>query len=162
MILPFSEKVEFVIKHLRSTKFYKIFVSFNMKYNTAYVKIFANCVQQFLEDLSLTFPEEKNLKYYRQYARSALHLKPGMVLEYFVQFVMPYKGQIRAQDENFFLNKDYTEEEQLANQEIGSQDMLQAIRLKELWASMSDSSKTKVWKYLQNMLTAAEGATNSV
>jgi hypothetical protein len=75
---------------------------------------------------------------------------------------MPYKQQIRAEDENFFLNKDYTEEEQLANEEIGTQqDMLQAIRLKELWSSMSDTSKAKVWKYLQHMLTAAEGATNT-
>lgn len=127
-----------------------------------HVKVFAMCTQQFLEDLSYTFPDEKNLRYYRQYARSVLNLQPRVVLNYFVQFVMPYKEQIRAQDENFFLNKDYTEEEQLANEEIGSQqDMLQAIRLKELWSSMSDTSKAKVWKYLQHMLTAAEGATNT-
>lgn len=122
----------------------------------SYLQAFSMLVERFLEELSVVFPEEKSLRTYHKYATQLLALQPRLALRYFCEFVMPYRQQIEAEDESFFLQKDYSAEE--FGGVVPQQDMLQAIHMKELWRSMSPASRSKTWKYLQNMITAAEKA----
>lgn len=127
----------------------------------SYLKTFCNVLQDFLSDLSATFPEERDIKLYKSYTATMVNMNPKLVLNYFLQFVYPYKSQIMSQDEAFFLEKDYTEEIGAIN-EFVQVDMLQAMKLKTLWAVMTPGNKQTTWKYLKSLIVLAERAAGIV
>lgn len=119
-----------------------------------YLKAFTTLLQNFVDELSNMFPDEKDLKVYSSYTASMIALNPRLVHKYFVQFVYPFKNQIEKREEGFFLNKDYTEE----IKEVGQGDMLQAMKLKQLWHVMSPESKDNTWKYFEGLIKLSEKA----
>ena len=74
-----------------------------------------------------------------------------LIIDYFVQFVYPFKSQIMSQDDKFFL-------------EGGGQDELKdnsglkfRDNIKNMWLSeMSDDNKEIIWKYFKVFVILSE------
>lgn len=121
------------------------------------LKPFTVLLDKFLTELTLVFPEEKSLRVYHVYATQAVAMNPRLVVECFKEYILPYKDSIQSRDETFFLARDYTKE----IEEFGSSvnvNMMDAIRMKELWKVMSDGTKTAVWEYMNKLVELAQRA----
>lgn len=115
---------------------------------------FTSLLQNFINELREMFPSEKELKVYQMYSSNLIKVNPRLVHKYFMTYVYPHKEQIRLKDDKFFLEKDYTEEAS----EFGQFDMLEAMKLKDLWKVMSPESQNQSWKYFDGLIKLAEKA----
>jgi hypothetical protein len=115
------------------------------------VTAFNTLLDQFMTELSRLFPADIQLRTYHTFANGMAAVQPSSLLKYFRATVLPYKSQIEARDAQFFLRKDYTEE-----MAAHGTDVIESMRLKELWCSMSDQSKRITFDYLQKLVSLAE------
>ena len=119
-----------------------------------YLKAFTTLLSNFLTELSSVFPQEAELKAYRSATASMININPKLVHKMFLKYVMPYKEQILKNDEAFFLNHSFDKEQAAAA--ANNMDLLEAVRIKQLWGAMSDSSKESTHKYLCQLIQIAE------
>lgn len=115
------------------------------------VAAFNTLLDQFMTELSRLFPHDNQLRTYHTFANGMAAVQPSSLVKYFKTTVLPYKSQIAARDAQFFLRKDYTEE-----MATHGSDVLESMRLKDLWRTMSDQSKQTTFEYLQKLVSLAE------
>ena len=98
---------------------------------------FNDMMEQFLEELVQTFPEEPAMK---KYQVSFDMMKMGnkrAVMEYFMGNISPHASRIMARDETFFLE----------NTEI-----VQDFNIGSIWTdSISVNTKSAIWQYMQTL-----------
>ena len=101
---------------------------------------FNDMMQQFLDELVLTFPSEKKLvKYQNSFVllRSANPKKP---MKQFMQEISPYANQLMKRDEDFFKTN------------CKNIPFLDDLNISELWNDdVSDTTKSAIWQYLQTL-----------
>ena len=101
---------------------------------------FNDMMQQFLDELVLTFPDEKKLvKYQNTFVllRSASPKKP---MKQFMSEITPYSSHLMQRDEGFF--------------KTNSKDIpfLNDLNISDLWTDdLSDTTKSAIWQYLQTL-----------
>jgi hypothetical protein len=101
---------------------------------------FNDMMQQFLDELVLTFPDEKKLVKYQNtffVLRSASPKKP---MKQFMQEVAPYANQLMQRDDEFF--------------KTNSKDIpfLEDLDIARLWSDdLSVNTKSAIWQYLQTL-----------
>jgi hypothetical protein len=102
-------------------------------------------LDEFLKDLTNTFPDLKDIKLLRNGVNIAKVADMKLPQQVFDQTVaLKYEKQILEKDENFFMNEDYTEV--LSTHGV---DFNLVPQLKEVWTSLDESNKDAVWKYMQ-------------
>ncbi len=96
----------------------------------------------FLDQLIVVFPDDSDFPTFK----TGLHLlqktNPKIVPDQVLIHVVPYEATIRARDEKFFLDHgfdDYTSDDALGTV---------IMKMKSLWATLSDNSKKVVWDYI--------------
>lgn len=110
-----------------------------------YYECFNNKLDEFLKDLTNTFPDLKDIKLLRNGVNIAKVADIKLPQQVFDQTVaLKYEKQILEKDENFFMNEDYTEV--LSTHGV---DFNLVPQLKEVWTSLDESNKDAVWKYMQ-------------
>jgi hypothetical protein len=110
-----------------------------------YYECFNNKLDEFLKDLTNTFPDLKDIKLLRNGVNIAKVADMKLPQQVFDQTVaLKYEKQILEKDENFFMNEDYTEV--LSTHGV---DFNLVPQLKEVWTSLDESNKDAVWKYMQ-------------
>ena len=122
----------------------------------SYLKAFTTLLSNFLAELAAAFPEETELKTYRNATDALIKANPKLVHKMFNKYVMPYKEQILKRDETFFLNNSFEKEQAVAA--ANDMNLLEAVRIKQLWSVMSGSSKDNASKYLCQLVQVAERA----
>lgn len=122
----------------------------------SYLKAFTTLLSNFLAELAVAFPEETELKTYRNATDALIKANPKLVHKMFNKYVMPYKEQILKRDETFFLNNSFEKEQAVAA--ANDMNLLEAVRIKQLWSVMSESSKDNASKYLCQLVQVAERA----
>jgi hypothetical protein len=101
---------------------------------------FNDMMQQFLDELVLTFPDEKKLVKYQNtffVLRSASPKKP---MKQFMQEISPYANQLMQRDEDFF--------------KTNSKDIpfLDDLDIARLWSDdLSETTKAAIWQYIQTL-----------
>jgi len=101
---------------------------------------FNDMMGQFLNELVLTFPEEKSIQKFQASFSVARVATPRATLEGFMQSVGPYSAKLMAKDESFFLEnaKDI--------------EFLKDINLHTIWTpETSPTTKAAIWQYLQTL-----------
>lgn len=104
------------------------------------VTAFNDMMGQFLNELVLTFPEEKTLQKYQATFEVAKMTWPRATLEGFMQSIGPHADKIMAKDEKFFL-------------ENGSSiEWVTDVNLQNIWKpDLTESTKGAIWQYLQTL-----------
>jgi hypothetical protein len=101
---------------------------------------FNDMMGQFLNELVLTFPEEKSIQKFQAGFEVARVATPRATLEGFMKSVGPHANKLMAKDESFFLEnaKDI--------------DFLKDINLHVIWTpETSAATKGAIWQYMQTL-----------
>jgi len=97
------------------------------------VGTFNTMLEQFLNELEQTFPEEKSFKKYHTSFDIMRKANPKKCVETFMKFMTPYSNQVMAKDEAVFQN--------FPELEIG-----------KYWTDdLSENTKAVIWQYLQTL-----------
>lgn len=104
----------------------------------ASVQAFNELMDQFIQELRATFPEETAIKKWYNAFDMMKGTNSKGVMEVFMAGVAPYSQQLMAKDESILLSGDIK--------------LLQDLNLKNLWTpDLSANTKNAIWQYLQTL-----------
>ena len=112
---------------------------------TTLLGAFNNQLIRFFEDLSESFPEERDIKSALEMIRFAKASSPKIILELYYEHV--YKGiheAVKNEDSNYII--------QYANEKIENEfnEISPALSIfNKYWHTMSDGNKKTIWNYLK-------------
>jgi len=112
---------------------------------TTVLGAFNNQLIRFFEDLSESFPEERDIKSALEMIRFAKASSPKIILELYYEHV--YKGiheAVKNEDSNYII--------QYANEKIEKDfnEISPALSIfNKHWHTMSDGNKKSIWNYLK-------------
>jgi hypothetical protein len=108
------------------------------------VSAFNDMMQQFLDELVLTFPEEKSFVKYQASFSMIRKARPRAVLESFMKSIGPVASQLMEKNESFF------------KENSDSVPLLSELNIAKIWGDdLSSSTKEAIWKYLQTLYILA-------
>lgn len=113
-----------------------------------YLEKFNNTFNEFMDDLINLFPNDSDLRMYKNMLSTALCVDDKVLNNIFkVSVVENYGQQLLAKDETFFLNHDYTE---LSSINVEYNALLNKIRT--YWSNMNENNKNTIWKYFKVLI----------
>ena len=113
----------------------------------SFLTAFNNLVIRFNDELISIFPEETEFKKIKTAIELVKQTNPRLLMTVFVTSIAPWVEHIKNRNEDFFMNKDYTEEVE------GDDNFLRLItRLKQYWPNLGDNNKNAIWKYLDTLI----------
>jgi hypothetical protein len=110
-----------------------------------WIAIFNSKFEEFVKDLIVIFPEDKDFKLLGNSFRLmklADHRKP---FELFAMYGGKFEKFVETKDENFFLNHSY--DDVVKSESNFTEDLVN--KLKSYWSNMTDIDKESTWTYLQ-------------
>jgi hypothetical protein len=108
------------------------------------VSAFNDMMEQFLDELVLTFPEEKSFVKFQASFTILRKTRPRTVMDNYMQSIGPLATHVMQKDETFF--KEHAE----------TIPILKELNLNKIWTDdLSSATKEAIWKYLQTMYILA-------
>ena len=105
----------------------------------ASVSAFTNMLEQFMDELIQTFPEEKKLTKYRASLSLLTAANPRSLVTMFMDSVGPFQAEIMAKDESVLTS--------------GKIEFLNSINIDTLWTDeLSPATKGAIWQYIQTLM----------
>ena len=111
---------------------------------------FTNQLQNLINNLSKMYPNDPDIIFSKTTVGFIKRTNPRKLSEIFNKYVKQYESQIMSKDEEFLMNNNFTEDDniEIINQKIDYAESIIA-NLRKYWSSMDDDSKENIWKYLQ-------------
>ncbi len=103
------------------------------------VKAFNDLMEQFINELVKTFPEEESIKSYQESFEMARMANDRLPLNTFMQNISPYSQNIFSRNEAFFT--DHADEI----------DFLKETNMKKYWPNLSENTKGAIWQYINTL-----------
>lgn len=105
---------------------------------TTSVAAFNSTLQEFLNELSATFPEESAIRKYKNKFELTKSTKPRLALDKIMPDLSKHSQNITQRNESLFMD---------------NASVIEGIDLKKLWTSgISDNTKKVIWDYLNTLL----------
>jgi len=124
----------------------------NNKHTPVILKAFNKQLTEFIEDLLLIFPGEKDVIVLSTFMKTVMMGKPRKILEVWYNYItLKYKDQILNGEMDYFLNKDYSEDLQNASSNEAL-DAIDKLRNQIKMAFNNESNKESTIKYMQNLI----------
>ena len=100
-----------------------------------------------INELTSTYPNDKEMMIFKEKYNMLKSINSQLIIDYFIQYIYPYKELIKNENENFFL-------EGGGQEELNDKNGLRLRdNLKELWTNqMKDENKKVVWKYFKTFI----------
>lgn len=112
---------------------------------------FIQQIDNFLNELCTIFPHNGEIQLLNEKYILIRSANSNLVIEYFVEFIYPFKNQIISEDEDFFISGG-GQEEIKNNSGLKFRD-----NIKKLWINeMSDENKEIIWKYFKIFILLSE------
>lgn len=104
------------------------------------VKAFNDMMEQFLEELVQTFPDEPGMKKFQASFDLLRKANARLCMDNFMSCVGPYAQHVMSKDDSFFL------------EHSSEMEFLNDLNLKKIWTpELSDNTKGAIWQYLQTL-----------
>jgi hypothetical protein len=124
----------------------------NNKHNPVILKAFNKQLTEFIEDLLLIFPGEKDVIVLSTFMKTVMMGKPRKILEVWYNYItLKYKDQILNGEMEYFLNKDYSKDLQNTSSNEAL-DAIDKLRNQIKMAFNNESNKESKLKYMQNLI----------
>jgi len=108
-------------------------------------------IDNFINELCNIFPSSSDILSFREKYSIIRSANSNLIVEYFIQYVYPFKQRIMAQDDTFFL--DGGGQEELKNES----GLTFRDNIKKLWVSeLSSENKEIIWKYFKTFVLLSE------
>ena len=131
-----------------------------MEQNVSFLTAFNNQIDNFLDDLRIVCPNEKEFGMLKNGISIVKKTNPRIILNQFNEIIIPYKEQLLLRNDSFFIVRDFQDDFTTV-----SSDYISKVtnKLKELWKSgLTDDDKLKVWDYFQSLISLAELASKKI
>jgi hypothetical protein len=114
-----------------------------------FLDAFYNQFSDFLDQLISVFPNDSDFPTYKSGLLLLQKTNPKLVPEQVLIHVTPFEKTLRARDERFFIDYNFTE--------YGNDDALGMIisKMKEQWTTLSEHNKKCIWDYTNLLLDLA-------
>ena len=115
-------------------------------------QIFMKQIENFIEEISILFPDIKSIKLFRHQYEMVKMTNPKVLLESFIQYVYPHKNQIMSENEDFF-------KEGGGQEFLNGNDSLTKFRdtMSDIWLEkLSEENKKICWKYFKVFVLLSE------
>ena len=114
------------------------------------IKTFNNQIYNLVNTLSKRFPQDKDIKLAVTVIETLKSTNPKKSIDVFLLYAYKYRDRIMAQEESFFLEKEYSTAD---SEEIKSKFSVNIIQnLKDNWGSLDTNEKENIWKYLKVLI----------
>ena len=129
-----------------------------MANQTVYHDAFNNKLIELLNDMITTFPNIcEDLKTLKHGINMIKNISPNMPQAFFYEHVcVPYEDKILAEDEEFFLAHDYTDDVKL----IHGFNINFIGKVKSMWKDMNGENKQTIWKYMLVLMALSRKCMN--
>lgn len=118
------------------------------------VAAFNNQLLAFVEELSETYPEEKDLRTALDGLRALKKANPKLLHSGFMEYIYPdFHKPVMEEDENTLIGKAHT----ILHSEFKDYAFAYVIFDKH-WSTMSDANKKAIWDYCKILVILAERA----
>jgi hypothetical protein len=118
------------------------------------IQAFNNQLINFVEDLSQTYTEEKELARALDALRALKKVNPKLIHSSFMQFVYPdFAGPVKGEDETALIQNAH----KMLNGEFRDYAFAYLIFDKH-WNNMSDANKKTIWNWCKVLVVLAEKA----
>lgn len=115
-----------------------------------YIDAFFNQFEDFLTQIKDVFPEDPDWKLYLSGMAIFRRTNPLMVVQKTWKYVSRFEDVIKARDETFFLERDYSDITE------GEEPLEQTIaKLKTMWSVISPHNRRVVWDFVNNITALA-------
>ena len=131
-----------------------------MEQNVSFLTAFNNQIDNFLDDLRIVCPNEKEFGMLKNGISIVKKTNPRIILNQLNEIIIPYKEQLLLRNDSFFIVRDFQDDFTTV-----SSDYISKVtnKLKELWKSgLTDDDKLKVWDYFQSLISLAELASKKI
>ena len=110
---------------------------------------------EFVNDVQAVFPEDADILSAKNSLITIRKANPKMIVKIWNTFIVgKYKAEIEAGDLDFFMNKDYSSD--LSVSQNNDKIMESINRLRDPIRNMGPDNQAKVLKYIQNLTKLAE------
>ena len=110
---------------------------------------------EFVNDVHAVFPEDADILSAKNSLITIRKANPKMIVKIWNTFIVgKYKAEIEAGDLDFFMNKDYSAD--LSVSQNNDKIMESINRLRDPIRNMGPDNQAKVLKYIQNLTKLAE------
>jgi hypothetical protein len=119
-------------------------------------KVFFDLLGQFFDYLEENYTMFKSdLILTRMTTNLLIKSNPRLVVEQFMDYMLPYSEHITECNDSFFLNFD-----NLINQDTPKNNIMFATRIKSIWIAKgtTDNEKARIWLFFQRLLKAGKRA----
>lgn len=104
------------------------------------ISAFNDMMQQFLDELVLTFPETKSFSKFQSQFKLLRKTSPRTPMNNFMESITPYANSVMQRDEKFF------------REHADNIPFLKSLDINSIWTDdLSDSTKGAIWQYLQTL-----------
>jgi hypothetical protein len=104
------------------------------------INAFNDMMEQFLNELNMTFPENKSVIKFQASFELLRTTAPRKILDNFMDAVTPYTKKIMARDE-LFITEDAHNIPTISDIDLGA-----------IWSQASDQTKAAIWQYLHTLI----------
>ena len=121
-----------------------------MEKNVSFLTAFNNQIDNFLDDLMVVCPNEKEFGMLKNGISIVKKTNPRIILNQFSEIIIPYKEQLLLRNDSFFIVRNFQDDFATV-----SSDYISKVtnKLKSLWESdLTDDDKGKIWDYFQSNL----------
>ena len=117
--------------------------------NTIFTDTFNNHIDEFIEDLLLLYPDDKDIKTGKRYLSTVSLVNKSFILKSWHWHSSKFKNEIESGDITFFLERDYKD---VMSDEYDKNYSYYIInRIKALVKKMDNENLKKAVKYIQNL-----------
>jgi hypothetical protein len=122
-----------------------------MSQNSTYMTAFNNHFTEFVDDILLIFPDNRDILNAKNSLALLRKSNPKIIIKFWRNYIVQnYQAQIEAGDCDFFLKKDYRLD--IENNSRGADGIVEAIeRFRTPLASLPEEELKKCVKYIQNL-----------
>ena len=109
--------------------------------------IIINQITNFINELTETYPDNKDMMIFKEKYNMLKSINSQLIIDYFIQYIYPFKDLIKQENDKFFLDGGGQEE---LNDKNG---LRLRDNLKDLWINnMKEENKKVVWKYFKTYI----------
>ena len=107
------------------------------------VDAFFNTYEDFMQQMIAVYPDDRDFPLYMSGLTMFRRVNPAIIVGKTWKWVSKFENQIKARDESFFLEYDYS------NDTEGEEPLEQTLeKLRGMWKGLSEHNRKIVWDYV--------------
>jgi hypothetical protein len=108
------------------------------------ISAFNDMMQQFLDELVLTFPDEKSFKSFQSNFQILRKTNPRKPMSSFIESITPYVNEVMKNDDAFF------------KEHADTIPFMKRLNISAIWTDeLPEKTKSTIWQYIQTLYMLA-------